>query len=187
MGAIDGEQRHCHAVEQGFGEEQQRPDGEVVGADGVPRIGATHAHQQGAGDHLDRDAQRPAAEGDHEQVDEQVAGHPGPAGQKQQPSGGHGQGDADQRLPADVGELDDIEVAEHQQCQAGSEQGEAPPQQQGQAGETEKMHLQPLVQAGTQDPEWYQRYGAAKAEVLIEWLGKQGSQQGAAQAEYKQQ
>ena len=53
------------------GKSSSGPDGEVVGADGMPRIGAAHPHQQGTGDHLDRDAQRPAKKGNHEQIDEQ--------------------------------------------------------------------------------------------------------------------
>ena len=79
VGAVDGEQRHGHAVEQGLGEEQQWPDGEVIGTDNVPGVGAAHPHQQGVGEDLDRNAERPPKKGGHEQIDEEVAGQPGPA------------------------------------------------------------------------------------------------------------
>src|SRR5690606_3119648 len=115
--------------------------------------------------------------------DEQMAGHPGPARQEQQPAGSDREGDANQCLPAEIGEGGNPEVAQNKQCQAGSKQGQTPPQQQGQAGEAEKMDFQPFMQAGAQGPERDQYDGAAKAEVLIEGLIKQGTQQGATQAE----
>ncbi len=82
---------------------------------------------------------------------------------------------------------DDPEVREDQQGEAGGEQGEAPAQQQGQAGEAEKVHLQPVVQAGPQGPERHQHDGAAEAEVLVERMVVEGAQQGATQAECEQQ
>ncbi|MNF88495.1 hypothetical protein D3C84_709910 [compost metagenome] len=115
-----------------------------------------------------------------------MTGQPGPARQKQQPAGGDRQTDTDQRLRAEVGEIGDTEVTEDQQGEAGGEQGEAPAQQQGQAGEAEKMDLQPLMQAGSQGPERHQGDGTAQAEVLIEGVVMQGAQQGAPQAEDEQ-
>lgn len=122
----------------------------------------------------------------HEQIDEEVARQPGPAPQKQQPAGGHRQGNADEGLPADVGQGDDPEVSEDQQGEAGGKQGEAPAQQQGQAGEAEKVDLEPLVQPGPQGPQRYQHDGAAEAKMLIERVGAKSAQQGGVQTEGEQ-